>query len=229
MLRKNVVKGNAHRSLRLGKSLALRIGTVAHQSQHAFFADLCKSLKINGVSEYRRVIHLKVSGVNHDPCRRIDGKSRRILDAVVGLDKLNPEMSQIDGLPVAHHFSPGAAQKIVFRQFPFNDTHGQLGRVNGQVHFPQYIRQRSDMVLMAVGDHKPFYLLNIVLQIGHVRDHKVDSQHILLRESQTAIHDNNTVFVLKGSDVHSDLFQSSERNDAQFSVVFFFQIYTSTC
>ena len=80
------------------------------------------------------------------------------------------------------------------------------------------------MILMSVGDHKTLHFFIIVFQIGNIRDDQVDSQHIVLRERQTAVHHNNTVFVFEGSNVHSDLFQSAQRNDFQFSTVTFFQI-----
>ena len=49
------------------------------------------------------------------------------------------------------------------------------------------------------------------------------AQHIVLWECQSAIHNNNTVSEFEGSDVHSDLLKTSERNDSQFSVFPFLQ------
>ena len=72
------------------------------------------------------------------------------------------------------------------------------------------------MILMPMSDHKTFYFINILLQISHVRYHQVDSQHIVLRECQTAVHNNYTVFKFEGSYIHSDLFQAAQRNDTQF-------------
>ena len=66
------------------------------------------------------------------------------------------------------------------------------------------------MILVSVGDHQTLHLVHMIHQIGDVRDAKVNSQHIIIRESQTAVHHNNTVLVLEGSNVHTDLFQSSQ-------------------
>ena len=113
MLCEDVVKGNAHGPLRLGKSFSLRVGTVGHKGENAFLSDLGKPLQINGVAEYRRVIYLKVSGMNHHARRRIDSKRGSVLDTVVCLDKLNPELAQINGLSVLHDLALCTAQKIV--------------------------------------------------------------------------------------------------------------------
>ena len=82
------------------------------------------------------------------------------------------------------------------------------------------------MVLMSVGNDKAFYLVQIVFQICGVRDNKVNTQHIILRKGQTAVHHNDTVFVLKGSNVHTDLLQAAQRDDFQLGsccILFFLQ------
>ena len=53
------------------------------------------------------------------------------------------------------------------------------------------------MVLMSMGDHKALYLVNVVLQISHVRDHQVDAQHIIAWECQTAVHNDDAVLIFR--------------------------------
>ena len=69
MLCKNVVKCNTYRTLRLGKSRSLRIGTVRHQCQYTFLSDLCKSLQIDRITVYRCIIYFKVSCMHNDTGR----------------------------------------------------------------------------------------------------------------------------------------------------------------
>ena len=38
------------------------------------------------------------------------------------------------------------------------------------------------MVFMTMSDHKSFYFLNVIFQVGDIRNDQVDSEHILLRE-----------------------------------------------
>ena len=65
------------------------------------------------------------------------------------------------------------------------------------------------MVLVSMRDHKSFDLVLIVLQISDIGYDKVYAQHIISRKAQTAVHHNNTVFILKGSNVHSNLLKTS--------------------
>src|SRR5699024_2139732 len=110
VFRKNIIKGLSHRPFRHGKSFSFRICTVTHQGQDAFFPNLRKSLQINGISEYRGIVHFKVSCMDDSSCRRIDCQGRSILNTVVCLDKFNPETSQINGLSVFDYFSLGSSQ-----------------------------------------------------------------------------------------------------------------------
>ena len=62
---------------------------------------------------------------------------------------------------------------------------------------------------MTVCDKKSLDFVNVVLQIGDIRDDQIDSVHVILRKRQTAVHNNNTVLIFKGSNVHTNLLQSS--------------------
>ena len=110
MLLEKHVKGSSHCSLRGGKARPLCVGRIAHQRQHALFADLRKTLQVDGVPEHRCVIHLKVSRVYHDSRRRINGKSRRVHDTVICFDKFNAELPQIDGLSEFNHLPLGVVR-----------------------------------------------------------------------------------------------------------------------
>ena len=66
---------------------------------------------------------------------------------------------------------------------------------------------------MAVGDDKPLHLLNILLQICHIRDADVNTQHIVAGKSQSAVHHDNIVLIFNGCHIQSDLFQSAQGDD----------------
>ncbi len=209
VIRKNIVKGLSHRAFRIGKARPFRIGAVTHQRQHALLADFAKPLQVNGIAEYRRVVHLKVSRMHHNSCRRIDGQGRSVLNTVIGPDKFHPETAQIDMLSVFYHLTLYFGKHIMLPQLIIYNTDGQLCCINGHVNIPQNIRNGPDMVFMAMGNKKSFYFLDIILQIGNIRNYQVNTQHIIFRKRQTAVHHNNTVFVFKGSNVHSNLLQSA--------------------
>ena len=212
MLLEQVVKGDPHRPLRGREPGPLRIGGITHQRQDAFLPQLRKALQIDGVSEDRRVVHLEIPCVHHHPHRGIDGQGRRVHDAVVGLDELHAEVAQVDGLPELHHFPLRPSGQLMLLQLVLDDAHGEPGGIDGHIDFPEHIGKRPDMVLMAVGDHEALHLVDIVLQIGHIGNDKVNPQHIVRRERKAAVHHDNTVFVLERSNVHANLLQTPQRD-----------------
>ena len=75
------------------------------------------------------------------------------------------------------------------------------------------------MILMPVGDHKALHLIEILLQVRHVRNHQVDAEHIVAREGHAAVNHDDAVLVLEGSHVHADLLKAAQRDDLDLFVV----------
>ena len=135
---------------------------------------------------------------------------------MVGLDELDTESPKIDGLSVTDHLTFLTSGQVMLLQLVVNEPDRQFRSVHGHVQLFEDIGKGSDMILMTVGDDETFHPICIVLQIGDVRDHQVNSQHIILRKGQAAVHHNNTVLIFKGSNIHADLLQAAQRYDLQF-------------
>ena len=211
----NGIKCPAQRPLRGRKARPLGIRGFTQEREHALFADLREALQVDGISEHRRIIHLEVARMDHGSGRGVNRESSRIHDAVVRFNKLNAELSQVDGLSELDHLSLRAFQKVMFLQLILDDSHGQPGGVYRDVHLLQDVGQRTDMVLVSVRDHKALHLLDVILQIGDIRNHHVNAQHIVIGEGKSAVHHNNTVLVFEGSNVHTNLLQASQGDDLQ--------------
>ena len=65
------------------------------------------------------------------------------------------------------------------------------------------------MILMSVGDHEALDLVDIALQIGDIRDNQIDSEHVIRWECKTAVHNYNGIFIFKGGNIHTNLFQTA--------------------
>ena len=61
------------------------------------------------------------------------------------------------------------------------------------------------MILMAVCYDDTFYTVDIPLYISKVRDYKVNAQHVLIRECQSAVHKEHILPIFKEGHVLSDL------------------------
>ena len=86
----------------------------------------------------------------------------------------------------------------------FDEGHRQLGRVDRRAQLLEHVRDRPDVILMAVGDDKAFHFVGVLLEIRDVGTDKIDPEHVVFRKRKTTIDDYDTVAVLKGCHVHPD-------------------------
>ena len=75
----------------------------------------------------------------------------------------------------------------------------------------QHIRQRADVVLVAVGDEEAAELLLVFRKIGDVRNDKVHAVHVVLGEAEAAVDDDHVLAVFQHGHVLADLIQTAER------------------
>ena len=135
MFFKQIVEGLTHSFFRRGKAGTLCIGGVAHQGKHALSAELGETLQIDRIAEDGGIVHLEVTGMDHDASGRSDRQRCRIHDTVVGADELYAKLSQIDALSELHYLSLGGFQKLMLAELILDNSHSQSGRVDGNIDF----------------------------------------------------------------------------------------------
>ena len=104
---------------------------------------------------------------------------------------------------------------IMLRQLAAYERAGQFRSVDRRRHAAEHIRRRADMVFMSVSDEIRAHTLPVALQIGDIRNHQVNAEHILSREDRAAVHHDDIVAKLKRRHVLADLAKPTQRNDSQ--------------
>ncbi len=69
------------------------------------------------------------------------------------------------------------------------------------------------MILVSVGDQERADLGRVLPQVGDVRNDEVDAEHLLVREHEPAVDDDDVVAVLEDVHVLADLPHASEGDD----------------
>ncbi len=141
---------------------------------------------------------------------------------MAGLDELHLEAAQLHRVPGLHHVQP--ARDVHLLELVLHKGHGQIRAVHRNVELLEGVGDGADMVLVAVGDDEAPELLPVFLQIGHVRDHHVDARHIVVRERQSAVDDDDILPVFEEGHVLSDLAQAPQGDELQFH---FFLLHVS--
>src|SRR4029077_8368169 len=100
-------------------------------------------------------------------------------------------------------------------ELPGDQREGEARRVDLQLEFAEQVRQRADVVLMAVGEHHGLDLIGVLAQVLEVGQDQVDARHLRLGEGQPCVQDQDAAVHLEGGHVAADLADAAEEDDAR--------------
>ena len=69
------------------------------------------------------------------------------------------------------------------------------------------------MILVSVRKEHAADLVLVLDQISHVGDHKINAVHILVRESKTAVNDDDILPIFQNGHILTDLIQTAQGDD----------------
>ncbi len=101
----------------------------------------------------------------------------------------------------------------VLFQAALQNAQRQARAIDRHVDLLQHIRQRADVILMAMREHDGLDLVFVLQQIGNIRNNEVDAQHIVLWEHQTRIDDEDFLVATDYRHVLADFPQTAQGDD----------------
>src|SRR4029077_12813764 len=153
--------------------------------------------------------------------RRLDRQPHRVGDRVADRDRLHPKRPELHRVADAHFAQVRLAQDAVLPELWFDEPERQACAVYRHVvEALQGERQAADVVLMAVGQHDADDLSISCLpattgrgpqEVRDVRQDEVDAEHVLLREHEPGVHDQDLVLPLEAPHVDPDLAEAAQR------------------
>ena len=204
-----------HAHFRGGVALPLHVGGVAQQRQHAPIAQLAEAGQIHHALAGGGV-DLEIAGKHHRTHRRGDGKRHGVGNGMVDVDELHLEAAGLDHLAGGVGHELDLVAHAVLLELQLDEAGGEPGGVHRGVDRLQNIGQRTDVVLMAVGDEKAAQLFRVLDKIGHVGDDKVYAVHVFFREGNAAVDHNHVLAVFQHRHVLADLVQTAKGDNFQF-------------
>ena len=151
------------------------------------------------------------------------------------MDKLHLEAAQLDRIARTHMVELDLLGHLMLGELCLDDAAGQARGIDRCIALAQDIRDCADVVLMAMRNDIAAQLVQVALEIGGVRDHQVNAQHIIVREGHAAVDDHDVVSVFDHGHVLADLIETAQRYNLQFFFhdcfitflypLLFFQIY----
>ena len=216
-VREHFVKFAAHGALTRRVALALHVGRVLEQRQHACLAVLGEGVQIEQPVVGRRGIDLEIAGMDDHAQRSVDGQRHAIHQAMRDLDGVDGEGPDLETLARTDLAQVGVVEQAVFFEFVFHVGQGELRAPDRHIQLAENPGQRADVVFVAVGENDAFHPLAVFGQIGDVRDNNIDAQQFGFRKHQAAVDDDDVVTPANGHAVHPELAQAPEGYDVQFS------------
>ena len=198
-------------------SLALDVGGILKQRQHAVLAVFGEGVQVEEFVVGGRGIDFEIAGVNDDAERRVDGERDAIDQAVRDLNGMNGEGSGLEALVGAHFAQVGVVEQAVLVEFVFDVGERELGAPDGDFEFGEHPGKRADVIFVAVSQDDAANALAILDEIGDVGDNDVDAEKLGFGEHESGVDDENVVSPADGHAVHAEFAEAPEGDDLQFS------------
>ena len=211
-----LVKALADLAFGCGMTRLLNICRVAQQSEHALVAELAETGDVYHTAGDRRHVYLEVTGVDNRADRRRDSQRDRIRNAVVHMDELHGKAAETEDRAVFLGKDLSVIELVVLFELQLDQRRRERRGVYGNVQIAQQIGNAAYMVLVAVREDQPAYLLGIGLKVGDIRQDDVDTVHILIREAHAGINDDYIAAAFIGCHILAYFAQTAERDNFQF-------------
>src|SRR6266581_1007378 len=192
-------------------AIALRIGRVTQEKQHAGVTELPKPLHVGRQAVRGRRGELEVARVDDPADRSFNREGDRVGDRVADGDGLNPERAELHRVPHPHLAQIGFAQDPVLPELRLDESERETRPVDGDVELPQSKWQSADVVLVPVREEDAEDLAIPLQEVRDVRQHEVDAEHVFLREHEPGVDDEDLVLPLQRPHVDADLAQATKR------------------
>ena len=214
--KKNMLKGGGNSLFRGGKAAALHIGGLAHKQVNALVTVLTQSGHIHHTAVNGGNIQLEVSRMEHRSGGTAHCYGAGVRDRMVYMDKFAGKGAGAHNAARLYRNKLCGFQKLMLRQLVFKYSQSKACTVYGGIYASEHIGQRSDVVLVTVGEKNASDLIGIFLQICYIRYYQIDTKHILVGESKTAVNYDYVVAVFEYRQVFADLAKTAQHHYFQF-------------
>ena len=127
------------------------------------------------------------------------------------MDQLHLHTAQLHPVAGPYSIQLGLSKQVMLLQLAAHQANGKRGAVNRYVKGFQKVRDRADMILMAVGNHQALNSFLVPLHIGEIRNHQIHAQHISIGEGHAAVQQEHILAALKQGNVFPNFVQASEK------------------
>ena len=204
-----------HRAFRRREARTLHVGGIAEEREHAFAAVFGESVQIKGRAVDRSLIDFEIPSVDDHAKRRADGQRHAIQRAVGYGNEFDFEWADFDRAAGQDFAQRGGIEQARFFHALFHERQREARSVQRNIQIAKNVRQRADVIFMAVRQHNRANLRPVLLEVGNVRNDQVDAQKLGLREHHARVDDDDVVAEPQHHHVHAEFTEPPERNGGE--------------
>ncbi len=162
--------------LRAGFAGDERVGGIADAGEHAFLAERAQRRIVGDFAELRIGIDLPVAGVDDGAQGRADRDRVGLRDRMRDGDEGERERAELHFAAERHDVDLHALLEPGFLELVAQEPRGERSRVNRTAQARPEMRDRAEMILVAVREHEAQQARALFLEEPHVGHHQVDAR-----------------------------------------------------
>ena len=195
----------------------LGVGGVRQEQVHAFLPQTGEAGQVGDAAVQRELVHLEVARGQHGAGTGADRHGQAIGDGVVHGQEFEVEGTEL--LAFAFLDLDHIGLDPVFLQLGLHERQRQTRGDQWDIcTFAQQVRDATDMVFVAVGEHEAHHIVQTVTDGREVRQDHVDAGVLFLGEEDTTVDDEQLATVFEDRHVAADLAEATQGHDPQGSL-----------
>lgn len=193
--------------LRIAVSFGIR--GIRHEKVDSSVAEVAELRDIEIMVD-RSKVDLEIARLDDRSLGSRDENAVAIRNGVGDMIELAGELSELQNRILVIFEELRLGMDFVVFQLVLDKSTGDLRGIDDRdLHCLEKERNRTDMVFMAVRDDKTLDLVLVLLQMGEFRDYIIDTRHIIIREKDTAVDDQDRCGILDAVHILSDFSKSA--------------------
>ena len=210
-----LAEGLADEPFGAGHARALGIRRVAEEEVDAAIAELRQPADVGAQPVDGRVVELVVAGVQDPAAGRVEHDRDRVRDRVRHADELRLERPELDRLAFGIGLAQlRRAQQAVLVELRLDQPERQPSRPDLlDARLAQQVRERADMVLVAVRQQHRAHRLVAVDEVREVGQDQVDAKVLVARKREPGVDHDRLAVGLDHGHVLAHFAEAAERDD----------------
>ncbi len=201
--------------LALGDALALGVRRVGEQQREPCLAEAPELREIGAPAVDRRVVDLEVARVQERALIGVQRDRDRVGDRVRDAHELGAERADLHRLAVRIDLDQlRVVADAVLVELGLDQPERQARAPDlGDADLAHQVRQRADVILVAVRQDDGAQRAGRVAQVAEVGQHEIDAHHLVAREAEPGVDQDALAVLLDHGHVLADLAEAAERDD----------------